>query len=96
MIILKKNVIVVVNVLSALLLLSAVGCGGGDDNWYEKSSNLKNRKNTYIERQVELGMSREEARKSWRGKRSKEQTEGTFYKSEMSLSGDELRRALDE
>ncbi len=59
------------------LALLLAGCGGSTDGWFESSSALDTRKGTYIEQQMQYGMTEEQARGAWNLQHSVDQTHGT-------------------
>lgn len=59
-----------------LLVLAGVGCGGAKDDWYEQSVHLEQRKDAFIEHQIQSGVPPEQAGKLWQTRYATELTEG--------------------
>jgi hypothetical protein len=64
-------VLILVGPLSGL-----VSCGSGEESWFEQSKALDQRKDNYIQQQIEAGMPPDQARKAWGLQYSIEQTHG--------------------
>ena len=62
------------------MLSLATGCGSEKkDDWYEYSSAVDQRKDTYMRQQMEYGVSEEDAAALWRRERSIDQTRGVTH-----------------
>ena len=59
-----------------LLVLACVGCGGAKDDWYDQSVHLEQRKDAFIDHQIQSGVPPEQARKLWQTRYATELTEG--------------------
>jgi hypothetical protein len=61
---------------SAFLVALGSGCGGSGGGWYENTKKGDERKTSYIEQQMQHGMSEEDAKKAFGLQVAIEQTEG--------------------
>ncbi|HMP74729.1 MAG TPA: hypothetical protein PKE12_00390 [Kiritimatiellia bacterium] len=60
----------------AVILLGVAGCGESKDNWYEYSSGVDQRERSYVDQQMQHGMSELEAKRAFSRQYSIERTQG--------------------